>query len=632
MFIIFAKPTKKTFLYCLLFLAGSLCQAAQQTPKGGTPNTIKGVWDPGKHIAVDEIQPGMEAYCLTVYKGTEIEKFDMEVLDVVRNWAPGKDAILVQGTDERFIHTGPVRGCSGSPVYIDGRLAGALARAAFFSKDPFYLVTPIEEMLRVGQTSGPNPGAPGPGFVFDLSVPLDFGEINEQMSDSRYWNLDSPQSIQHRAYSFDPLPCPLVTSGLPSEVVEQLDAFIKPFGLVAVAGTARGTSSGGRSDRNEGAQGAPQLVPGACLAVPLATGDITIAAIGAVTEVLDDKVYGFGHSFLGYGPIDLPMATGKVHAVVSNMFFSFKFASAVEVIGALTTDESTAICGQIGAKARMIPLAIRVDRYNDAETRVYDCQLANNRLLTPSILQLSVAGAALMLGSLPPDHMIEYKVTIGLEDAEPITFENVSTSLGLTEMVIETKAPVALLMNNPYKSINIESVDVDMRIVPKNIVSHIWSVELSDSKIKAGQELEFEVVVESFLAEKKKYQGRMKIPDELAPGKYDLLVCGGYDYLQFLRKAAQYRFVPQNLSGLIEAINNILAVRRDKLYCLLALPAGGVAVEKAELPDLPATKALILRDVKRTLRTQSYQHWLEKTFRTGTIIIDKKVMRITVEK
>jgi len=248
------------------------------------------------------------------------------------------------------------------------------------------------------------------------------------------------------------------------------------------------------------------------------------------------------------------------------------------------------------------------------------------------VLRRTLPGALLMLGSLPPDHMIEYEVTIGVEDRESIAFKNVSTSLSIAEVMTETTASVALLMNNPYKSVDVESIEMDVRIVPKNIVSHIWSVELSDSKVKAGEEIKYEVIVESFLAEKKKYQGSLKIPDELAPGKYDLMVCGGRDYLQFLNKAAPHRFVPQNLSSLIEAINSILAIKRDRLYCVLVLPAGGVTVERAELPDLPGTKVLVLQDPKRTLQTKPYQHWVERSFRTGTIAIDKKVMRITVEK
>ena len=603
------------FCFCLLLvLGGSFCWAGEQLDKS-------------KYISIDEVQPGMEAYCLTTYKGTEIEKFDLEVLDVVRNIRPGGDAILVQGTDERFIHTGPVAGCSGSPVYINGRLAGALAFAWFFSKDPLYGVTPIEEMLRVGEgTPDVKQGAWERAFVFDYSAPIDFVEIDKQIT--------TPRFPRHRSLTgATALPCPLIISGLPAEVCEELGALFEPFGLMTVAGIGGGSSLLESQKTGDGSPEA-RLVPGACLVIPLVTGDITIEVIGAVTEVVGDKIYGFGHSFLGYGygPVDLPMATGRVHAVVSNVLQSFKFASAVEIVGALTTTESRAVCGRIGARARMIPLTIRVDRYNDVEKRVYNCRVANNRLLTPRMLRLAVPGAVLRLGSLPPNHMIEYKVSIGVEGAESITFENVSTSLGLHEMIIESVGVVAILMNNPYKSVDIKSVEIEVRIVPRNIVSHIWSVDLSDSRIKAGEEVEIGVVVESFLGGKKKYECSLKVPDELSPGKYDLIVCGGYDYERFLRKAAPYRFIPENLSSLIGAINNILAIKRDKLYCLLVLPSGGVAVEKAELPDLPATKALVLWDAKRVLRIQPYEHWVEKSFRTGTVIIDKKVMQIMVEK
>ncbi|HUW18067.1 MAG TPA: hypothetical protein VMW16_02060 [Sedimentisphaerales bacterium] len=610
----FTTKSERFFSLCVVVLACSVGWASQK------PN-------PNKYISIDEIRPGMEAYCLTVYKGTAIERFDLEVLDVVRNVMPGKNWILVQGKDERFIYTGPVGGCSGSPVYIDGRLAGALAYAPGwpFSKDPLYGVTPIEEMLRVGQEP-PNTrqDSGGAGLVFDFSRPIDFTEFDRQLTDSQHRKLDSQGGIRRGASRFEQMPCPVITSGLPAEVVEQLDASIKPFGLMVVTGAGGGTSPG-RNERIE-------LVPGACLAVPLVTGDMTIDAVGTVTEVVGDEVYGFGHSFLGYGPIDLPMASGRVHTVVSRTLSSWKLATAGEIVGALTTDESTAVHGRIGAEAKMIPLAITVDRYNDTETRVYNCRLANNRLFTPILLRFAVAGAVLMLGGLPPDHMIEYSVTIGIEGSEPITFENVSTSQGLDEIMMESTVPVAILMNNPYRGVGIESVEMHVRIVPKNVASHIWSVGISDSRIKAGQEVEIAVVVESFLAEKKKYRGSLKIPGELAPGKYDLVVCGGYGYQQFLMKAAPHRFIPQNLPSLIEAINDILHIKRDRLYCLLLLPAGGVTLEKAELPDLPPTKALVLQDAKRTLMSQPYQRWIEKSFQTGTVIVDRKVMNIVVEK
>ncbi len=637
---------KITFLFCLAISAGGYCQASQAQPAENK----------AKYIGIDEIRPGMKAYCLTAYKGTEIEKFDMVVLDVVRNIAPGRNAILVQGTDPRFIHTGPVAGCSGSPVYIDDRLAGALAFGWAFSKDPLYGVTPIEEMLRAGEarssepsrtptsqtdkTKNPAKDSCEGGFSFDFSKPIDFAKINRAIATGRTTTnlgLTGDYTAQTRYSAIGaPLPSPLITSGLPAGVCEQLGTLVAPFGLMAVSGIGGGSSSFSEGPQNADSavksKANTQLVPGACLIVPLVSGDVTMEIVGTVTEVKGDKVYAFGHSFLGYGAIDLPMATGQVHTVVSNVIRSFKFAGSIETVGALTTDEATAVCGQIGAKARTIPLTIRVDRYNDPQKRVYNCRLADNKLITPMVLGPAVAGTSLMLGDLPPDNTIEYEVTIGTEDTEPITFKNVSTDVGLAEMITESVGSVGLLLNNPYKKVDIKSIDFDVRIMPKSINAHIWSVDLSDSTIKAGQKLDVTVIVESILAGKKKYQFSFQIPDDLAPGKYDLLVCGGYDYQRFLVQNVPYRFIPENLPTLVEAINNILHIGRGRLYCLLVLPPGGVAVEKAELPDLPATKALVLQDSKRTLRTHAYSHWLEDSLETGTVIVDRKIIDITVEK
>ncbi|TKJ39410.1 MAG: hypothetical protein CEE38_01330 [Planctomycetes bacterium B3_Pla] len=593
-------------------LTGSLYAADE-------PEGLEGIWDPARYIGLDEIRPGMEAYCLTEYGAAGIERFGLKVVDVVRNMEPGRDAIMVEGTDERFVHTGPVAGCSGSPVYIDGRLAGALAFTWPYAEDPLYGATPIAEMLRVGRggrASGSGIDAAQAAFAFDFTGPIDLAEIDRQL---RSGVVKTSRSFGSANY----LPCPMITSGLPAEVREQLRAEVEPSGFMVVAGGGGGNAEGGQKLR---------LAPGSSLAVPIVSGDIIIGTYGTVTEVVGDKVYGFGHSLLGYGQVDLPMATAKVHTVVSNTVSSFKLASVVETIGALTFDEAAGIYGTIGAKAKTIRLTIQVDRFNDTEKRLYNCRLTHNRLLAPSYLRATLAGAALYLGNFPPDHTLEYKVAIGIKDAESITFENISTGFGLNEIIIESISTIALLMNNPYERVDIESIDFDIRIMPKSIVSHIWSADLSDSQVKAGQSVEIGVIIESVLAGRKKYRHKLTIPEDLVPGKYELTVCGKRDYERFLLKVVPYRFIAQNLPQLIDALNDSLQIDRDRLYFLLALPPGGVTVEKAELPDLPATKTLILRDTKRTLRILPHSHWLEQSLETGTVVIDKKVLHITVEK
>ncbi|UCG56011.1 MAG: hypothetical protein JSU70_14200 [Phycisphaerales bacterium] len=619
-----AKVRKREYVavsLCLsVVLGGAVCLCAEESEKVSVPDGLEGVWDPAKYIGLDEVRPGMEAYCLTCYEGTKVEKFGVDVLSVVHNMSPGRDVILVKGTDERLIRTGPVGGCSGSPVYIEGRLAGAMAYAWTYSKDPLYGVTPIGEMLMVGRgtkTVGSGQSAGGMGYAFDLSKPIDLTEIERLLS--------TPHSTTwHRESGIERLPCPLIISGLPAEVCEGLDPLVEPLGLMAVSGLGGGTSG----DLGEDVR----LVPGAVLAVPLVAGDISMTVLGTVTEVRDDAVYGFGHSYLGYGAVDLPLATGQVHTVVSNVARSFKLGSALEIVGALTRDETAAVYGRIGAEAQMFPLTIRTERYNDTEPRVYNCRVAHNRLFTPSLVRSAITGAVLYLGDFPPDHTIKYKVAIGIRGSESIRFENISTGLGLVEMSADSISSVALLMNNPYERADIESIDVDVSVLAENVVSHIWSMSLSDYKVKAGEEIKIEAIVESVLAGKKKYQFSLEVPRELAPGKYELMVCGTQDYERFLRKAVPYRYIAQSMPSLIKALNDSLRIRRDRLYCLLAMPPGGIAVEGAELPDLPATKTLVLHSAKRTLRTQAYRPWLEETVDTGTVVIDKRVVPIIVER
>ncbi len=588
------------------------------------PKGPENLWNSSKYIGLEEIKPGMKAYCLTEYGTAGIEKFDMEVVDIVHNMNTGRemmgDVILVKGTDERFISTGPVAGCSGSPVYIDGRLAGALAFTWTYSKEPLYGTTPIGEMLRIGQGGQKKLSEQSgiqTGFTYNFTGPLEFGEIYRAYENS----LLRPSRNLGGA---NPLPHPLIISGIPAEVYEQLSSKSEPLGFMIAAGGS-GTDDSTESEN-------VRLEPGSCLCVPLVSGDIQISTYGTVTEVIDDKVYGFGHYLLGRGQIDLPMATGKVHTVISSIAQSMKLASLGKTVGALTTDEADGVIGRLGATAKTIDLKIQIDRYNDTQKRVYNCQLATHQLLTPRYLELAVVGAAQYLGNLPQDHMLQYNVTIGLENEELITFNNVSSGLGLNEVLSEGIGAVLLLLNNPFKKVGIESIEFDINITPRDITWAIWSLNLSDTKVKAGENIEIEAIIESVLSIKKKYTCKMEIPKDLEPGKYELIVCGTRAYEQFLAKSVPHRFVATSMPELIEALNNALNIPRDRLYCLLVLPASGVTLEKSELPDLPATKAMVLQDTKRALRIQPYQHWMEKRIKTGTVIDGRKIVQITVEQ
>jgi len=580
-----------------------------------------GLWDPQRYIGIDEIQRGMEGYCLTDYGEAGIEKFPLKVVNIVREYEPGHNLILIMGLDERFKHTGPVAGCSGSPVYLDGRLAGALARGWVFQKDPLYGVTPIQEMLQVGAPKGsPSPASSSRTLAlrFDFSKPIDFREIDKQLTALRPMGGGSQSGATA-------LPCPLQISGLPPEVCRQLAPQLEAMGFLAVPGIS-GTVPAG-------AVTAASFTPGCPLTIPLVAGDIKFETLGTVTEVRGNRVYGFGHSFLGFGATSLPLAGGQVYAVVSHMMTSFKLGAAGDIIGAITTDESVGIFGEIGAKAKMIPLTLRVRPCNGAAPRTYNCQVVCNQLLTPVLMRATLTGAAMPFGeSFPPDHTVEYKAAISLEDGRTIQFANTSTGLEIAELVAETSGSLALLMNNPYGTPEVTALEADIQVSPKNISSYIWSVNVADSTIKPGEDIDLEFVIESFLKEKRQYQVKLNVPKHVAPGKYNLMLLGSEEYESFLRKAVPYRFIATNGKTLVEALNDALNVGRTKLYCLLILPPEGIAIDRAELPGLPETKSMILQSNKWAMPAQPYPQWIEKVVETGTVIADKEMVPITVEK
>jgi len=580
-----------------------------------------GLWDPQRYIGIDEIQRGMEGYCLTDYGDAGIEKFPLKVVNIVREYEPGHNLILIMGLDERFKHTGVVAGCSGSPVYIDGRLAGALARGWVFQKDPLYGVTPIQEMLQVGASKGsPSPASSSRTLAlkFDFSKPINFAEIDKQLTGLRPMGGRSQSGATA-------LPCPLQISGLPPEACRRLAPQLEAMGFLAVPGISGAVPAGAAT--------AASFTPGCALTIPLVAGDIKFETLGTVTEVRGNRIYAFGHSFLGFGPTNLPLAGGQIYAVVSQMMTSFKIGAAGEIIGAITTDESVGIVGEIGAKAKMVPLSVHVQPCNGAKPKTYNCQAVYNQVLTPVLVRATLVGAAMPFGDgFPPDHTVDYSATISLEDGQTIQFANTSTGMEIAELVAEASGSLALLMNNPYGCPEVTGLEASVNVSSKNIASYIWSVNVADSTVKRGEDIDLEVVIESFLKEKRRYQVRLNVPKHVAPGKYNLMVLGSTEYENFLRKSVPYRFVATNRKTLVEALNEALNVSRTKLYCLLILPPEGIAIDRAELPGLPETKSMILQSNKWAMPAQPYPQWVEKVVETATVVGDKEMVSITVER
>jgi hypothetical protein len=570
--------------------------------------------DKTKYISIDEVKVGMEAYALTVLYGTEIEKFPVKVLSVVRNRQPGNDMILVIAADERFKNTGAIHGCSGSPVFIDGRLAGALAAGWDGSMEPLYLVRPIEDMLAVG--TAPKAAASGTATAgrlsLDMSGPLDLAAVSEQAAAA----MTKPHAVRGLAM-------PLATS-LPAEVCRSLADSFDRMGVSPLPGAIAGSADGETLD--------VPLERGGVLAAVLCSGDINLAAVGTVTEVVGDKVYGFGHSFTGIGGVEFPMAAGTVHTVVAGYGYSFKLASPGPILGTIQFDQNAAVSGQVGVTPAMIPMRITVERYNDPQTRTYNCRLAYDRDYTPTIGRLVASAAAMMQGDLPPEHTLRYRGRIAARGQDAIVFENCSSGRGVSEMGTEISSALTMLLNNPFEQVAPEGIELTVVVEPEDSTAAIWSARLSQATVKPGQTITAEVTLQSFRAARTTCTIELKIPETMPPGKYPLQLLGVAAYNNFVNQNAPHRFRVVDARSLVAGLNRVMNVPRNRLYAVLPVPSTGLAFRRHELPDLPPTRMMLMQDAKRLEPVVPYNSWVENSVSLEKIVTGGAQVELTVEQ
>jgi hypothetical protein len=568
-------------------------------------------WDSGRYIRVNEIKMDMPAYCLSVIKGDKVEKFDLKVLSVIRNIRPGKDMILVVSTDERLKDSGAIHGCSGSPVYIDGRMAGALAAGWEGALEPMYLVTPIEMMLPIGQDvtniTNHNAGVPSNSYVEAYSS----------------LNLDSvarlaQEDIQNSRKSLEILP---LATNLSSQACKALEPILETTGFAAVqAGASAGVSSN------------VTLEPGGVLALPLCSGDIQMAVSGTVTEVVGRKVYGFGHAFTSIGAIELPMSSGTVHSVIATRSTSFKLASAGPILGTLYFDHNDGVAGMLGRQPDLIDLDINVHRFDDSQPRVFQCKIANDRQLTPLILRSAIIGAALNQGDLPAEHHIRSRCEIQLANGHEIRFENFSSGQSVQAPTMNLFALAAALMNNPFQAMPPKTISLDIDILAGNRTASLLDVRLSNTTVRPGQTVTVTARIKEFRSDAREVTVDFHIPADCPQGRYSLQVCGVEGYQSFLMKNAPQRFVVTDAKSLLEGLDRVLNIPDDRLYVCMSTATSGISIRNAELADLPQTKTALLADSKRIQPVAPYQNFIETSVRTDFVLNGMAAADVIIEK
>ena len=552
-------------------------------------------------MPLKDVRAGMHGTGKTVFQGDKIDDFQVEILGVLENTGPKESLILGRLSGGPLEHTGVMQGMSGSPVYIDGKLIGAVAMAFPYAKDPIAGIRPIEEMLRVDsaqqQRTATVRGLGKNGDVaslFPARAATGFG-------DTRMTEVATPFSL----------------SGFTSTAVEQFSPRMRQLGLEP----RQGISTGGAPENMMGDPA--RLQPGSMISVELMTGDMSVGADGTVTAIDGNKVYAFGHRFLAVGPTDLPFTRSEVMTLLANINTSFKISSGRELMGVISQDRDTAIEGSLGTRAALVPLDISVTG-DTRRVENYHMQMVNDRLLSPFLVQMAVFSAIDATERAAGVSSIVVRGAIEFENRkDPVRLQNIYAGDGGSAMLAasSTAVPLAYLMQAGFDQLKVKRVSLQLEAFDVKKELNIGQVYLSRKDVKPGDTIELMTQLDGENGIQLTRSLKYTIPLGTAPGSLYFTVADGTQ----TSLAELKQIIAETPHSPEQSISTVGRLRpSDKAYVRVwrAEPAYEVAGE--ELPDPPPSLALILGS------TQSLSQ--NRNSKITELVIDAGEMMVTGSK
>jgi hypothetical protein len=526
----------------------------------------------------DEVAPGMKGSGRTVFEGTRIETFDVEILGKLANVGPNQDLILARCSGGPLERTGVMAGMSGSPVTIDGRLVGAIAYSWGFSKEPIAGITPIEEMLAIAGLDQRSPGLRS-GFALppgDLPASLVSPERLETFL------AEELPAVFRRPAGALPLSLPLSVSGLDARGVARLEPLLSDSGFLPLQTGAAGSSAG---------EPIP-LRPGSAMGLQLVRGDLEMTATGTVTWMDGDRVLGFGHPLFGLGSLDVPLTGAVVQALLPSLMRSARIATPTIEIGSLRQDRSSGVLGLLDARPRMIPVRLQLAD-SSREERVYSFDVADDPLLSPLLLYVSLNG--ILASRERPVGAATIRLREGsvikMAGGTDVELDNVFAGDRAFEFGTGISAYILyLLMNNVWAQPQIAGVNLILEYddLPRSaLIRGVW---IDRYRVRAGETLTAAVTLLPFRGPEQVFDAEIKIPEGIPPGALTL---------QFGSAIAIARedvddepLLPRDLDQLVRLINRLR--RNDRIHIAGTRDDTGVLLRGARLPSLPPSAATLI--------------------------------------
>jgi SpoIVB peptidase S55 len=518
-------------------------------------------------LPLNQVRPGMQGYAYTIFAGDQIEKFDLEVIGVVDNFfGPKQSIILVQLKGPKVEHTGVVAGMSGSPVYLDGKLAGALSlKLGIFTKEPIAGVTPIQDVLN-----------PPPSTTAEAPM-QPFGVASEASSRA---GLPSGSTLE-------PIETPLVFSGFQPATLQQFANQIQGYGLVATQG---GTAAPSPQDSH--------LVAGDMAGMVLVQGDASINASCTVTAVEVDRVFLCGHPFLNLGEVQLPMARSRVVMTLSSELASTKIVNVAGSIGTITSDHLTAVTGKLGAPPPMIPLDLTLHAASSEKKLHFE--IVNHPKLTPLLVAITTFNGLTQNSVYGEGTTLHLTGEIRLQGHAPVQLEN---TFAPGDFLSPDGLPVALTMQNVFTRLfvntfepaNVDGISLHVESVPGRKSFTIESAWLEKGEAAPGETLRVRVLLRPYRGAPRIEETNIRIPEQILRGTTLRVLVSDGDMLNRSSRGFSFGGAGGGPTGLDQLISLLNRERRnDRLYVGLFVPAPTLLWDDKELPNAPLSQINIV--------------------------------------
>jgi hypothetical protein len=482
---------------------------------------------PDNFMPADRIQPGMRGEGVSVFQGYEPTPFQAEILGVEHNWFAGGDLILARLSGGPLEDHGVAAGMSGSPVYIDGKLIGAVAYGWTYSQKPYAGITPIAQMWEVFESIGKLPRPPDRrAGVAPANRPWDWQpewesykaafEDDAEPVARRGFRPTLPQLAAEQG-EFIPLATPLLLSGASPRTEQRLRRFFAARGYELLGA---GTMAGSAAARQD--QPAPPLVPGSSLGVPFLSGDMSLAGIGTVTWRQDDRIIAFGHPLNHDGSVNFPMAPAFIFGIMQSYARTFKLGEVGDSIGAIDQDRVYAVGGRIGPSPSRVPIRLRIDGNAAFLAREYNFSAWEDPDLLPALAAAAIEEAYVnsvsIAGRLTVD--VEYAIVLG-DGRRFAKSQRVSSDfMPVSTPVSALMRDVYLLVRNPFAEADIAAIDASVRVQPGLQEDVLASLRPERGAYKAGETVNLTAVIQPWRGDEYRRRLSIGLPDGLPAGVY----------------------------------------------------------------------------------------------------------------